>query len=179
MYLNRPQAAVLDIYEVERIEVLRGPQGTLYGRNTIGGAVKYVTKMLPQDFSLKVRGTYGTYDQAEGVVTVSAPIGDIVRVGGTLARLSRGGFGDNLNIRGLENYNRDVWAGRGTLEIGGYGAPVLIRISGDYTRDKSDPRNGHRLIPGIRSGTPVLRDVYDTRAVSTIRNRTSRPMVSR
>jgi iron complex outermembrane receptor protein len=164
VYLNRPQAAVLDIYEVERIEVLRGPQGTLYGRNTIGGAVKYVTKMLPQDFSLKVRGTYGTYDQAEGVVTVSAPIGDIVRVGGTLARLSRGGFGDNLNIRGLENYNRDVYAGRGTLEIGGYGAPVLIRISGDYTRDKSDPRNGHRLIPGIRSGTPVLRDVYDTRA---------------
>jgi iron complex outermembrane receptor protein len=164
VYLNRPQAAVLDIYEVERIEVLRGPQGTLYGRNTIGGAVKYVTKMLPQDFSLKVRGTYGTYDQAEGVVTVSAPLGDIVRVGGTLARLSRGGFGDNINIRGLENYNRDVWAGRGTFEIGGYGAPVLIRISGDYTRDKSDPRNGHRLIPGIRSGTPVLNDVYDTRA---------------
>lgn len=164
VYLNRPQAAVLDIYEVERIEVLRGPQGTLYGRNTIGGAVKYVTKMLPQDFSLKVRATYGTYDQADGVVTVSAPIGDIVRVGGTFARLSRGGFGDNLNIRGLENYNRDVYAGRGTLEIGGYGAPILIRISGDYTRDKSDPRNGHRLIPGIRSGTPVLRDVYDTRA---------------
>jgi iron complex outermembrane receptor protein len=164
VYLNRPQAAVLDIYEVERIEVLRGPQGTLYGRNTIGGAVKYVTKMLPQEFSLKLRGTYGTYDQAEGVVTVSAPIGDTVRAGATFARLSRGGFGDNLNIRGLENYNRDVYAGRGTLEIGGYGAPVLIRISGDYTRDKSDPRNGHRLIPGIRSGTPVLRDVYDTRA---------------
>ncbi|PMY44284.1 TonB-dependent receptor, partial [Pseudomonas sp. GW456-L12] len=46
VYLNRPQAAVLDVYEVDRIEVLRGPQGTLYGRNTIGGAVKYVTKRL-------------------------------------------------------------------------------------------------------------------------------------
>ena len=52
VYLNRPQAAVLDIYDVERIEVLRGPQGTLYGRNTIGGAVKYVTRQLPDDFEL-------------------------------------------------------------------------------------------------------------------------------
>ncbi|GAA0865593.1 TonB-dependent receptor [Sphingopyxis soli] len=164
VYLNRPQAAVLDIYDVERIEVLRGPQGTLYGRNTIGGAIKYVTKPLPQDFSLKLRATYGTYDQAEGVLTVSAPIGDLLRVGGSVARLSRGGFGDNLNIPGVENYNKDVWAGRGTVEFGGYGAPVLIRLSGDYTRDKSDPRNGHRLIPGLLSGAPVLDDVYDTRA---------------
>ncbi len=162
VYLNRPQAAVLDIYEVERIEVLRGPQGTLYGRNTIGGAVKYVTKRLPQDVSVKVRGTYGTYDQAEGVITASAPLGDIVRVGASLARLSRGGFGDNLTT-GLENYNKDVWAARGTVELGGYDAPVSIRISGDYSRDKSDPRGGHRLIPGLLTGAPVLNNVYDTR----------------
>jgi iron complex outermembrane receptor protein len=49
VYLNRPQAAVMDIYDVERIEVLRGPQGTLYGRNTIGGAIKYVTRRLNED----------------------------------------------------------------------------------------------------------------------------------
>ncbi|WP_447758203.1 TonB-dependent receptor [Sphingopyxis fribergensis] len=165
VYLNRPQAAVLDIYDVERIEVLRGPQGTLYGRNTIGGAVKYVTRPLnPDSPELRIRGTLGTYKQADLVVTASAPISDIFRVGGSVARLSRGGFGDNLNIPGLENYNKDVWAGRGTIELGGNGAPVLIRISGDYTRDKSDPRNGHRLIPGLISGAPVLDDVYDTRA---------------
>ena len=162
VYLNRPQAAVLDIYDVERIEVLRGPQGTLYGRNTIGGAVKYVTKRLPQEFALSARATVGTYDQADGVVTVSAPVGEIVRVGGSVARLSRGGFGDNLTT-GLENYNKDVWAARGTLELGGYGAPVSVRISGDYSRDKSDPRGGHRIIPGLLSGAPVLDNVFDTR----------------
>jgi iron complex outermembrane recepter protein len=162
VYLNRPQAAVLDIYDVERIEVLRGPQGTLYGRNTIGGAVKYVTRQLPQEFALKARATYGTYDQAEGVVTASGPIGEIVRVGGSVARLSRGGFGDNLT-QGIENYNKDVWAGRLSMEMGGNGAPVFVRIAGDYTRDKSNPRGGHRLIPGLRSGAPVLDNVFDTR----------------
>ena len=164
VYLNRPQAAVLDIYDVERVEVLRGPQGTLYGRNTIGGAVKYVTRRLPREFALKARASYGTYDQADLVVTASAPVSEIVRVGLSGARLSRGGFGDNLTQPGVENYNKDVWAARASLELGGYGEPVFIRVSGDYTRDKSDPRNGHRLIRGLFSGAPVLNDVYDTRA---------------
>jgi iron complex outermembrane recepter protein len=162
VYLNRPQAAVLDIYDVERIEVLRGPQGTLYGRNTVGGAVKYVTRQLPQDVSVKVRGTYGSYNQADLVVTASAPISDLIRIGASGARLSRGGFGDNLTT-GLENYNKDIWAARGTFELGGYDQPVLIRITGDYTKDKSDPRGGTRLIPGLLSGAPVLGSVYDTR----------------
>lgn len=162
VYLNRPQAAVLDIYDVERIEILRGPQGTLYGRNTIGGAVKYVTRRMPQEFSLSARATYGTYDQAEGVVTVSGPLSDQVRLGGSVARLSRGGFGENLTT-GAENYNKDIWAGRLSMEMGGYGEPVFVRISGDYTKDTSDPRGGHRLIPGQLSGAPVLDDVYDTR----------------
>ena len=162
VYLNRPQAAVLDIYDVERIEVLRGPQGTLYGRNTIGGAVKYVTRQLPQEFALTARATYGTYNQLDGVLSASAPLGDMVRIGGAVARLTRDGFGSNLTT-GRENYNKDVWAARGTFELGGHGEPVLIRISGDWTRDTSEPRGGHRLIPGLLSGAPVLANVFDTR----------------
>ena len=161
VYLNRPQAAVLDIYDVERIEVLRGPQGTLYGRNTIGGAIKYVTAELPDDTSLKIRGTYGSYDQADLIVTASTPISDNLKIGASGARLSRGGFGDNLTL-GTENYNKDVWAARGTIEFDN--GPVFIRLSGDYVKDNSEARQGHRLIPGQLSGAPVLDDVFDTRA---------------
>ncbi|MEA3011637.1 MAG: iron complex outerrane recepter protein [Sphingomonadales bacterium] len=162
VFLNRPQAAVLDIYDVERIEVLRGPQGTLYGRNTIGGAIKYVTRRLSADPSFSVRANVGTDEQVDLIVSGSTPISDQVRIGASAARLSRGGFGENLN-NGLDNYNRDVWAARGTVEL----EPadnIFLRFTGDYSNDNSDPRNGHRLIPGLLSGAPVLSDVYDTRA---------------
>ena len=164
VYLNRPQAAVLDIYDVDRIEVLRGPRGTLYGRNTIGGAIKYVTKRLSDDFEVKLRGTYGNYSRADGIVSVSAPIGDMFKAGASLARLSRGGFGDNLNLPGVENYNKDVWAGRGTIEFESPDNRLTMRLTGDYTRDKSDPRNGHRLITSLLTNAPVLSNVFDTRA---------------
>ncbi len=161
VYLNRPQAAVLDIYDVERIEVLRGPQGTLYGRNTIGGAVKYVTRRIGEDPTVSLRATYGSYDQADGVISASAPIGEgILRVGGSLARLSRGGFGKNLTT-GQDNYNKDIWAGRLSAEV--HATDAFFRLSGDYTKDKSNARGGHRLIPGLFSGAPVLSDVYDSR----------------
>ena len=161
VYLNRPQAAVLDVYDVERIEVLRGPQGTLYGRNTIGGAIKYVTADLPDETSVKIRGTYGSYDQADLIVTASTPISDSLKIGASGARLSRGGFGQNLTL-GTENYNKDVWAARGTLEF--ESGIVKARLSGDYVKDESEARQGHRFIRSLLTGAPVLDDVFDTRA---------------
>ncbi len=161
VYLNRPQAAVLDIYDVERIEVLRGPQGTLYGRNTIGGAVKYVSRRLDDKLHVAARATYGSYNQLDGVLTVSTPIDSngTFRIGGSVARLTRDGFGKNLTT-GLDNYDKDVLAGRGTIEV--HAGSFFARLSGDYTHDTSDPRGGHRFVPGMLSGTPVLADVYDT-----------------
>ncbi|PTS81597.1 TonB-dependent receptor [Sphingomonas sp. HMWF008] len=163
VYLNRPQAAVLDVYEVERIEVLRGPQGTLYGRNTIGGAVKYVTKKLPDGPEANFKASYGSFNQADGIVSLSTPIGSLFKVGVAGARLTRDGFGRNTNLN-IDNYNKDVWAARGTIEFESPDQRMSIRLTGDYTEDKSNARNGSRLIPGIVSGIPVQSNPFDTRA---------------
>jgi len=164
VYLNRPQASVLDVYDVDRIEVLRGPQGTLYGRNTIGGAVKYVTKRLPNHPELSIKGTYGSYNELDGIVSLSTPIGNSgFKIGVSGARLSHDGFGENTYLH-IDNYNKDLWAARGTLEFESPDNRLFVRITGDYTDDKSNARNGHRLIPGLLTGAPVLDDVYDTQA---------------
>ena len=169
VYFNRPQAAVLDIYDVERIEVLRGPQGTLYGRNTVGGAIKYVTRRIPRDGPhIRARVNAGTYGQADGIVTVSTPLTSTLFIGASAARLSNTGFGRNVTTH-LRNYNKDIWAVRGTMEF----IPsdhAFIRFSGDYTWDKSNPRGGHRLIPnlctiallGCNSPDPAGNNVFNT-----------------
>ena len=76
VYLNRPQAAVLDIYDVQRIEVLRGPQGTLYGRNTVGGAIKYVTRRLPNEAApLCARRPMAAITRPTACFCASTPLG--------------------------------------------------------------------------------------------------------
>jgi iron complex outermembrane receptor protein len=162
VYLARPQAAVADIYDVERIEVLRGPQGTLYGRNTIGGAIKYVTRKLAPQTDVRLKATVGNYGQKEGMVTASTPLSDNARIGGTVARFKRDGFGTNLTT-GRGNYDKDVTAGRVSAEF----TPtpdLFIRIAGDITQDDSSPKNGHRLTVARTSKTPILDNVFDTQA---------------
>jgi iron complex outermembrane recepter protein len=164
VYLNRPQGAVLEVYDVDRIEILRGPQGTLYGRNTIGGAVKYVTKSLSDDPTFKARGAYGSYSQKDIVASGSLPITDTFRVGAGLAYFTRDGFGENL-ITGEENYDKDVAAYRVSAEWD-VTDNFQVRVAGDYMSDESNARQGHRLIPDLAApfNYPVLSNVYDTRA---------------
>jgi len=161
VYYNRPHAAVLDLYEVERIEVLRGPQGTLYGRNTIGGAIKYVTRRIEAEPMVRVRGSVGTYNQLDGLVTASTPLTDSFRIGGTVAAFTRDGYGDNLFLGG-EQYDKDVLGFRATAEWD-VTDRLFLRLSGDLTEDSSSPKFGHRLTDANVSDAPVLDDVFDTR----------------
>ena len=111
VYLARPQGALQDIYDLARIEILRGPQGTLYGRNTIGGAVKYVSKKLGDRPELNIKAALGEYSQQDLVVRGNLPINDMIRIGGTIATFNHDGYGSNV-VNGRENYNKEVWAGR-------------------------------------------------------------------
>ncbi len=168
VYLNRPQGAILDVYDVERIEVLRGPQGTLYGRNTIGGAVKYVTRSLdPDDATFRARVSLGDYSQVDGVLSGSIPVSDTFRIGAAVASFNRDGFGENLTT-GDDNYDKQVLALRASVEWQP-SETLRVRLSGDYSDDGSSPRQGYRLLPTVTTAQRTLLDGdFDTLAGATL-----------
>lgn len=97
VYLARSSAASFEVADIERVEVLRGPQGTLFGRNTTGGAINFITKEPSEDASLKVRLGVGNYSQRSfrGVLN-SGTLGESTRISVGFVHKQRDGVVDNL-----------------------------------------------------------------------------------
>lgn len=73
VYLGRPAASSFDLADIERIEVLRGPQGTLFGRNSTGGAINFITRAPTGEFHLRTEGQIGNYDARNFRIAVDLP----------------------------------------------------------------------------------------------------------
>ena len=96
-------------YDVERIEILRGPQGTLYGRNSIGGAINYITKKPSFENGAEVRVLAGDYSNIQYYGMVTGPITDKLAFRATTAKMDRDGTQKNVaggrDLRSLDDYN--------------------------------------------------------------------------
>jgi len=140
VYIARPQGALLDVFDVERIEVLRGPQGTLYGKNTIGGAIKYISKGLRSDFNGYGSVTIGNYGQRDLKAAVGGGLGGSEYLRGriSVADLHRDGFGENL-ITGAQVSDKKIRAFRANL-----GAYITDAVDLQFALDHVDDSSGVR-----------------------------------
>jgi iron complex outermembrane receptor protein len=98
VYIGKSVGSLLDTVDVEQIEVLRGPQGTLFGRNTIGGAISITSKRPTDEFEGGAEVTVGDYDRIDGKLFVSGPMTDTLRGRLSLSSQNRDGHVDRLAI---------------------------------------------------------------------------------
>lgn len=182
VYIARPQGAVLDIIDIERLEILRGPQGTLYGKNTIGGAIKYVTRKMSGDLQGNISTSVGAFNQRDVKIATQIPlIENTLYAGYSIASLTRDGFGTqfkdylpgnsgNQEIgefrRTAENYNKDVLAASATIEYSP-NDDWFFKLAGDRLDDESNGRCGSRFATNTIAGLnnevfPALDNVFDS-----------------
>ena len=99
------------LYDIERIEVLRGPQGTLYGRNAVGGAINFINSKPTQEFSGEGRAVFGSYALREFYGFISGPIfKDVLAAKFTGSKRTRDGYIQNLSGQNINNYGDENYA---------------------------------------------------------------------
>ena len=97
IYVARSVGGVLDIVDVQSLEVLRGPQGTLFGKNTIGGAINVVSKVPADEFGGDISVTVGTDSRADLKASLDIPFSNTFKSKWSLAKLTQDGNVTNLN----------------------------------------------------------------------------------
>lgn len=150
VYVARSVGGVLDVVDVERIEVLRGPQGTLFGRNTIGGAISIVSRKPGGERLFSGALTLGSRDRIDARVSVDLPIANGLGFGIVASTKRQDGYVRGLlDDRDLGDINRQ--SVRGTLVYDREG-PFRATLSADYTH--IDEQNAASKLVGISSVAP-------------------------
>lgn len=114
VYYSRIRGTQFDLLDLERVEILRGPQGTLYGKNTIGGAMKLVSRRPGQEFRARGSVAYGDYDLIEAQGAVSGPVTDNLALGLSVLHSERGGYVTDPST-GAEYNDKHSQAARASL----------------------------------------------------------------
>ena len=138
VYISRTIGQVMDTVDVERIEVLRGPQGTLFGRNTIGGAISVVTKKPTTDsFHGRAEVTTGSYDRIDVNAYVNVPMGENLAGSISVSSRNRDGYVKNLGDGPDLGDNEDL-SGRLAFRWTPSDA-ITVDLTADYSTTDENP----------------------------------------
>ena len=137
VYQPSSQAGAFSFPDVERIEVLKGPQGTLFGQSATGGLVHIITRRPSFSSEGEVRLSYGNYDTFSGQAYLSGGLTDTVAASISLNAVHQGdGFGENLTT-GIDSSRRREWSTRGKI-LWTPTPDTEVLLSGNYAKDRTD-----------------------------------------
>jgi len=141
VYVSRPAATMGTFYDVERVEVLRGPQGTLYGRNATGGSINVITRKPGDKLEGFLELGYGNYNDLSAEGAVSVPLSEGLGARVAFIAENRDGYGKNI-VTGKDIDNSKRFGMRGTLsaKLGDSGKFDLI---GDYYQEHDRNYGNH------------------------------------
>jgi iron complex outermembrane receptor protein len=157
VYLARPAMALADFLDIERVEVLRGPQGTLYGRNAVGGAVNVITRPPGDVFGFSARLVAGSYDMFSSEAQVTGPMLSGRMSGRAAVRRSvRRGFVHDVNHPRQTLGGEDVTRARGQLQVELSQRSRLL-VSADFSHQDAAPLTSAKILvvkPGFQVDNP-------------------------
>lgn len=138
VYMGRNIGSVFDLIDIERVEVLRGPQGTLFGRNTIGGAINIVSARPTDELEGSAQFSFGSDGYLEGKATVNVPLGDSAAGRFSFFKRERDGYVKAIQYDDLELGSDDSWGARGRITAD-LTDNFNVDITFDYTEAQETP----------------------------------------